>query len=507
MKKTLSLLLALVMLLAAVPAFATAENPVKLDVFYASSRPMNEATNLTYQYMIDNLGVDFNLIQGDSSNFAQQLALYISSGDMPDVVLLDYSMWKEYAAEGAWADLTPYLGENYPDLMEYVGDYWPYVTNDGQIQGIPSIAEVPTSTVTFIRQDWLDNLGLETPVTIEDYTNVMRAFKTQDPDGNGVDDTYGLGGASAGYLSSLMGAFGATSQEDYFLNEDGTITTNVISEGYRNALRYLRDIYAEGLIDPEMFTGNDTLAYTKWGRGEFGIWPAWWSHAGNAYLRYDFANTQPGANVQAILPPVGADGQSGALPSDPFSTAIGISYKCTPEEIEAALRLLNFQASDYGFRVVMFGVEGEFFTWDPEKNETTWTWEFSGGKSLSGKYETTDMEVYKMLYNPLVQNQHYAYSDSPDNVLYDIGSSIRFETPVRQDIFGTIQTEEYIATKADLKTYQEINRLAFIMGEKDIETDWDAYVAEYLSMGGEESRQSRLKVYNETFGTNCTFAE
>ena len=107
MKKILSLVLSLAMLLtsAAMPAVAE-EEPVVLNVFYATSRPMNEATNLTREYIKEKIGVDFNLTEGDGSNFQQQLALYIADNKMPDVVRLDYDLRKEYAEEGAWADLT-----------------------------------------------------------------------------------------------------------------------------------------------------------------------------------------------------------------------------------------------------------------------------------------------------------------------------------------------------------------------------------------------------------------
>ena len=63
----------------------------------------------------------------------QQLALYISSGDMPDVIWCDYNVWMEYAKEGAWADLSAYLTDANADLMSYVGDNWVYMTMDGQV--------------------------------------------------------------------------------------------------------------------------------------------------------------------------------------------------------------------------------------------------------------------------------------------------------------------------------------------------------------------------------------
>lgn len=487
------------------PARANEEEAVTLDVFLASSRPMNEATELTRQYIRDTLGVDINLIQGDVTNFSQQLALYVSSGDMPDIVLCDYSVWMDYARTGAWADLTPYLGEEYADLMEYVGEDWAYTTVDDGVYGIPDELNVPSSHVTYIRQDWLDHLGLEVPSTLDEFTEVMRQFTFGDPDGDGADNTYGLSAAGYTYLSFLMGAFGASSERDYFLNEDGTITDNAVSDEYKAALTYLRDIYGEGLIDPELFTCTYEQAMAKWGRGEMGILSAWWSHGYNAYSRFDFGSLQPDAVVTPILPPVGEDGRSGNLYAAPFSQVVGISYQCGEEEIAAAMKFMNFQASDYGFRVLQYGVEGEFFDWDEETNQITWYWGLNDNKSKSGKYETTDMELYKILYHEALNAQPFTLAGTYEYDLLAASSDMRFTEPCREDLFCLILTDEYVENHAELDSYFSQNMLAFIMGEKDIDTEWDAYVSEYLSMGGETERQAQLAAYNEQFGTNYTF--
>lgn len=510
MKRILSLILSLVLLCGctAIPMSALAENDViTLNVFYATSRPMNDATELTRKYFEDHLGININLIQGDSANFTQQLALYISSHDMPDLVLCDYSVWMEYAKTGAWADLSPYIGEQYPDLMNYVGDDWVYMTVDGGVYGVPNKLKVPSSHVTWIRQDWLDKLGLEQPKTLDEFTNVMRKFTFDDPDGNGQNDTYGLSCAGYNYLSFLMGAFGASTERDNFLNDDGTITTNAISNEYKDALKYLNSIYKEGLIDPEMFTCTYEQAQAKWGRGEMGIWSAWWSHACNAYARFDFGNLQPNAVVDAILPPVGPDGKSGNLYSSPFSQVVGVSYLCSPEKIEACLKYLDFLSSDYGFRVAQYGVEDEFFSWDPETNTTTWTPALNNGKSKSGKYETTDMEVYKMLFREDLTIQASKLIDTPANRVAVLGSDMRFIEPYRQDLFCMLLTDEFVEYHTELDNYFVTNMLAYIMGDKDIDATWDAYVEEYLNMGGEEERQSQLDAYNASFGTNYTFAQ
>ncbi len=482
------------------------EEVVTLDVFYASSRPMNEATDLTRQYIRETLGIDINLIQGDVANFNQQLALYISSRDMPDIVLCDYSVWMDYAKTGAWADISPYLNNEYTDLMDYVGDDWSYMTLDNKIYGIPNELQVPSSHVTYIRQDWLDNLGLEVPATLDEFTEVMRQFTFNDPDGNGKNDTYGLSAAGYTYLSFLMGAFGASTERDYFLNDDGTITDNAISDEYRAALAYLRDIYSEGLIDPELFTCTYEQAMAKWGRNEMGLLSAWWSHGYNAYSRFDFGALQPEAVVQPILPPVGEGGKSGNLYSAPFSQVVGISYLCSEEEIAAAVKYMNFQASDYGFRVLQYGIEDEFFDWDEAANQTTWYWGLNNNKSKSGKYETTDMEAYKILCHENLNTQPFKLAGTYEYDLLAASSDMRYKEPYREDLFCMFLTDEYVENHTELDNYFVQNMLAFILGEKSLETEWDAYVSEYLNMGGEIERQAQLTAYNEHFGTDYTFA-
>ena len=83
MKKFLCSLLALTLLCSAALTVAFAEEPVKITMFYQTSRPMNEFTELTRQKVLEDIGVDMDLIQG-GDNWKQQLALYISGGDIPE---------------------------------------------------------------------------------------------------------------------------------------------------------------------------------------------------------------------------------------------------------------------------------------------------------------------------------------------------------------------------------------------------------------------------------------
>lgn len=506
MKKALALILLGAMLLAAFPAAASTEEPVTLTVFFASTRPQNEYTAMTHQYILDTIGVDVQLIQGDAANIKQQLALYISSGDMPDIVRIDYDTWKEYAAEGAYADMSPYM-QAYPEITGYVDndDMWTYMSLDGSIYGVPCMLNVPSSHVTWIRQDWLDAVGKAVPSTLEEYTDVMRAFTFNDPDGNGVNDTYGFSCATYTYLDVLLGAFGASSEEIYTLNPGGTVMTNAISEQYRNGLKYLRSIYQEGLLDPELFTCTYEQAQAKWGRGEMGIWGAWWSHSANAYARFGFGDLQPAAKVTAITPAIGESGMSGMLGTSQIDSVVGISYLCDEKKREAAMKLIALEATDIGFLNVHFGVEDEFFTWDPDTKKVTWYWGVDG-KSKSG-YVVTDMECYKFLFHEALQATAYEISDNEDQQQRVLGSNMRFIEPTYDNLFYYVRSDEYTAKSAELKTYFVSSMISFVTGDWDLDKDWDNYVKTYLNMGGEEVRQSLITAYNQVNGTAYTFAE
>ncbi len=514
MKKMWVTVLSLLLLLNLWPAAALmeAKAPVTINVFYTSNCVMNEHTDKVRQWAIENLGVDINLTLG-STEWKQQLALYITSGDIPDMVgYMDYQTFRTYAEEGVFLDLTDYLDE-YTNIAPYVADQtaapeavWQRLSVDGRIYGIPYMSGAPTKYVNVIRKDWLDKLGLEMPTTLEELTEVMRAFAKNDPDGNGVNDTYGYDAQNFLHLTSFFGAFGATTQEDYFLGEDGKIVTNVISQSYRNALAYVRDLYAEGLIDPEVFTNSMDQVFEKWVRGNFGVWTSWWTFPGNAYSRYGFGEANPDAEVAYLPPFTGPDGLSGHLAADDISSVVGLSYNASPEVIDACMRVLDFQATGLGYRVFMYGIEGVHFEMDHEKDLTTWTFGMEGKDKLGNAI--TDMEVYKILGNNPIQYQtYYLDAESLSQQMYAGAVGAINESPILSNLFIGLTTEETKVFAAELTKYMTEMSIKFITGDASLDSDWDTYVSTYLKMGGDTVRQSLLKMYNGMNGTSYTFAD
>ncbi len=508
MKKYLALLIAMLMALTLLPAAVAEEEPVTVDMFYVSSRPMNEFTDMTRAYVRDTIGVDMNLIQG-GDNWKQQLTLFITGGDIPDLMaFMDASTFQGYAAEGAFYDITDLVGQ-YENIQAYLSSVQGYTaedmlartTVDGAIYGIPSVTTARSYYSLNIRTDWLKNVGLEIPSTLDEFTEVMRAFKNNDPDQDQKDDTYGFSGAQ-GYnsLTPFFGAFGARPDQCYFLSEDGKVVTNVLSEDYKAALQYIRDVYAEGLIDPEMFTATYQQTQEKVVRGEFGLWTGWWSAAGNVVFRFGYTDTNPEDSLTVIDPPVGADGKTGVIAQDPCESYMAIGYDC--ENVDAVMKLIDFACSTEGHLTLMYGVEGQFWTRDADGNID---WYFGiDGKDKEGN-EVSDMQAYRFFYNIPVENMVRPLSDNFASRLYQKSIEVYTDVAVYPDLFLGLTSSDFVNYNSDLESYVKEAGIKFITGETSLDTDWDSYVNTYLSMGGEAVRTSLLEAYNNANGTSLVF--
>ncbi len=508
MRKTAALLVSAVL---GVLLCGCASARVPVILFYHNTRPMNAFTELTRLEVGREIGVDMQLIRG-GDNWKEQLSLLMADDDeaVDIVALMDVGTFRNYAAAGAFYDLTDLLAD-YPNIIEYLSgvdgysaeDMLSWTTVNGRIFGLPSITVVRSYYTESIRSDWLERLGLSVPQTLEDWRNVMRAFTYNDPDGNGLDDTYGFSGSRQyNSLTPFFGAFGARPDQCYFLDDDGRVVTNVISEAYRSALRYLRDIYAEGLIDPEMLIANDYQINRKWVDGRFGIWNSWWSGAGNAVVRYHYTDQNPVDSIQILNPPIGPDGLSGVIAQEPCENFFAVSARS--DKVDAALRLIDYACTTEGQRTLMWGVEGQFWTQDADGNIDWYT-----GINGTDKYGNSigDMQAYRFFYNIPIENSVWHLSDTMANRLYQQSSESYMQVPVYTDLFFGLSSEAYVTRNDDLASFVEESGIRFIMGIADLEEDWNAYVKDYLARGGEAVRTSLLQAYNRRNGTALTFAE
>lgn len=203
--------------------------------------------------------------QVSKANLEQKIDLAIASNDLPDAMIVNQKQLKEMIKAEEIEDLTEaYEQHASPEIKRIInstnGLAMEQVTFDGKMMAIPSVA-AEDFTMLWIRQDWLDRLGLDPPRTVDELENVAEAFVERDPDGNGKRDTIGLASSPGLYndfnnsafafdLTPIFSAYGAF--PGYWIDKDGKAVYGSTLPETRNALVRLRNMYAKGLLDPKL---------------------------------------------------------------------------------------------------------------------------------------------------------------------------------------------------------------------------------------------------------------
>ena len=221
----------------------------------------------------DDLGIKLNYtIAAAGDDYTQKLTMAIASNELPDLMDLPPEEFSELANAGMLADITDSYEKDASDLLKQTievdgGIQLASAKVDGKLYGLPQLSAADgTCDLLWIRTDWLENLGLKAPTTMDELSEVAKAFRYNDPDGNGQDDTWGIGfqkaivsedGASPGSYEGFFAAYGAYAKA-WVKGDDGKITYSGINNGIKDALTQLNQMYEDGLIDPE-FGVKDTV--------------------------------------------------------------------------------------------------------------------------------------------------------------------------------------------------------------------------------------------------------
>lgn len=216
-------------------------------------------------------GIELEILQPPHNQYKDKLRLSFTSGDIPDVVEIDNKTYGEFAAEGAFAAIGSYIEKSEPMQMIDQTYIEAVRMNDGHIYGVP--LNQGGGTVTYIRQDWLNNLGLDVPKNWEEFYNVMYAFTHNDPDQNGKDDTVGY--TAPGIKTDMyLRDFLQDGTPDFILR-DGKWVDGYSEPAYTEALGRLRKAYADKILDPEIFTNKTSTCRQKFFASKVGIFQYW----------------------------------------------------------------------------------------------------------------------------------------------------------------------------------------------------------------------------------------
>jgi len=240
-----------------------AENGIKLEVMY-----------------------NVEISQGD-----EKLAQMIMSGDYPDIMTIKAKNYLDWAEQGVFADLTPHFDAYASELVKkyYSDTEWGPVimkaatTTDGKLYGLPTPgAGNDAYNLLWIRKDWLDNLGLPNPRTVDELLLVAKAFTESDPDGNGRNDTYGIAfngkdvfhdiGGFDGFFQMFGAVPGIPAGTIPFIDIDGRAAYGGSNAAaVKEALAALREMYENGYMAKDFVTAGSEQVKADLSAGKAGM--------------------------------------------------------------------------------------------------------------------------------------------------------------------------------------------------------------------------------------------
>jgi putative aldouronate transport system substrate-binding protein len=247
----------------------------------------------TEKWIEDRYNIDLDIIAlpGWSDAPAKISLLMADNNQRPDIIWwwsmeTDFAKWKD---AGLLVDITDYMNK-YTTMRDYYNKQDPkslyFASSEGgKLFRIPGDVAEPSCETLWIRQDWLDNLGLKVPTTLADLENVLYQFTFNDPDKNGRNDTYGLGGDGQDFRSFWPWIQGAGSGHGdyaaYVVNPDGSYSYGPATDDARQWLGRVAKLYADGVITPNII--NDTERDEEMARGGFGVTYSWIAYNNPSY--------------------------------------------------------------------------------------------------------------------------------------------------------------------------------------------------------------------------------
>ncbi len=255
-RKLVAATLAVVMALAMVPAIAeSAQYDAKITITVDNFMPeVPPADSASMKFLEEMTQTDIDCNWVPANDYMTKINAMIAADTLTDVVVVtdikNSSIVKATRAGVFW-ELTEYIAKgDFPRLQSMNEVVVNNIKIDGKLFALPRNLELPFHAITY-RSDWLENLGLNKPTTLDELYEVIRAFTQDDPDGNGQNDTYGLvmNGNNNLVTEQIQLILGGPNYWE--LTEEGKFVPFFMHESYMQTLNWIKRLYDEGLVNPD----------------------------------------------------------------------------------------------------------------------------------------------------------------------------------------------------------------------------------------------------------------
>ncbi len=467
--------------------------------------------NTAQKAIEDKTNVKLNIKWIPGNDYGTKFDLMMASGEYTDLlaegsmtaakqftygtkekILIPLNSYIEKYADGAFAKALK-TNDNYRAAL---------TGEDGNIYGIAGAAGAYHSQAFYkywINTEWVKAVNKELPSTLDEFVEILKAFKENDMNSNGKKDEVPLTGSTKNWGTDLqyflLNSFIDTDASNFLQVKNGKVELIANKNEFKAGITYIQNMYKQGLIDPSAFTQSTDQMYQLINAdptmtGCFA--------AGHLAMGVDINNEALSKAYTALAPLEGPDGvrscyfHSNEIDNGNWSyTRLSITDRC--DDPDLAYRFIDYLVSDEG-TFLSFGEEGKW-----------WNRATSGQIGLDGRPALYSLvipadanaagkkagEFFNMFPN-VNFNWHSGQAALSDD-LYDtanyeyrlVQETKKYEPFAPKEIlpYNTMRLSNAdIATLADIKTalveYIQQNIVLFIIGEKNLGSDWDKYVSE-----------------------------
>ena len=443
--------------------------------------------------------LDYSSMTNDDV-YQEKLTLMIASGDYPDF----FCKAPEYYASGAAGlleedvciDIAPYLDEHAPDLKRLLDEDTEYAenvyTDNGELVGVKMRAAPTTDGGGIIRQDWLEEQGLDMPETFDQLHDVLLTFK----------DAYGCANA-IGVLSSLGSplTFGFNIKLDTnnfsFVVHDGKVCPTIEEPASREYIELLAQYYSEGLFNSDFLANYSPMMFDQMAcTNETGFWQSGrmsFNGMFESYIQDDDALIAPVKDISKTGKETSNIGGAG--------TPVGknsISITTQNEYPEQSVEFINYMFTEEGIELANYGVEGQTFEYvDGEPVYTDMILNNPDGFNSNVARSLYTLNAFLPYFQPQAALE-MTFTSPRMAEAEEIWMSTR--SPEEHTwTLNSAEAEEYNALISAINTSIQENLTAMVMGQKPTE-DWDSYIDSLYDMDLQRCIDLQQQAFDRKYG-------
>ena len=451
------------------------KEPIELSFFFYASKDedgqygmFKEAAKMTGVFAK-------TTVSKSNSDLTQSFNLMLASGEIDDLVFTqDELLFVKYGMEGAFVPLDEHF-DKMPNFVAFLeknpGVKRNITAVDGHIYYLPFCQGGKTAGGWFVREDWMEKLGLKNPTNAEEMYNVLTAIKTQDPNGNGKADEVPYFGSSLTKLSEFFPLWNA--RQGWYV-KDGKIGFGPLDPEYKTAMQNLIKWYSEGLLDKQIITEKTSPRERMLMNNIGGMTNDWF--ASTARLN-DTITDIPGFKFTPFAPPMNI-----VLESRPDSQQYGWGIYSGTEYLDEAVKFLDFWFSEKGSNLINFGKEGEH--WDMVDGKPQFKAELLAKDAPQQIIRDFGCQMgigYKQNFDYEKQWMNQIGIDGMK--MYEEGNWFAEMMPPVYMQMTAEEREEYSTLKTAIETYYDELFQKWILGSENFDATYEKFINDIKTLG------------------------